>query len=120
LLEANRIGCNVIGTDINPMATWIVCEEIDAIDLKAYAEKAAELLDHLSTEIGQFYKTRCPVTGQEDVDVKYFLWVKTGTCAACQRGFDLFPGYVLAEDAWHTSYDRLSWHLCHENDLNFD
>ena len=30
LLEANRIGCNVIGTDINPMAAWIVREEIDA------------------------------------------------------------------------------------------
>src|SRR5271168_3009914 len=24
LLEANRIGCNVIGTDINPMSAWIV------------------------------------------------------------------------------------------------
>jgi adenine-specific DNA methylase len=32
LLEANRIGCNVMGTDINPMAAWIVHEEIDAID----------------------------------------------------------------------------------------
>src|SRR6185437_6315276 len=36
LLEANRNGCNVIGTDINPMAAWIVHEEIDALDLKAY------------------------------------------------------------------------------------
>jgi adenine-specific DNA methylase len=26
LLEANRIGCNVIGTDINPMAAWVVHE----------------------------------------------------------------------------------------------
>ena len=24
VLEANRLGCNVIGTDINPMAAWIV------------------------------------------------------------------------------------------------
>ena len=30
LLEANSIGCDVIGTDINPMAAWIVREEIDA------------------------------------------------------------------------------------------
>jgi len=103
LLEANRIGCNVIGTDINPMAAWIVREEIDAIDLKAYAEKAGELLDHLAEEIGHLYKTRCPITGK-DADVKYFLWVKTETCASCRKGFDLFPGYVLAEDARHTSY----------------
>jgi hypothetical protein len=104
LLEANRIGCNVIGTDINPMAAWIVREEIDAIDLKAYAKKAGELLDHLAEEVGHLYKTRCPITGRKDADVKYFLWVKTGKCAACRKDFDLFPGYVLAEDARHTSY----------------
>jgi adenine-specific DNA methylase len=104
LLEANRIGCNVLGTDINPMSAWIVHEEIDAIDLKAYGKKAGELLDHLAEEIGHFYKTRCPVTGRKDADVKYFLWVKTGTCTSCRKGFDLFPGYVLAEDARHTSY----------------
>ncbi len=104
LLEANRIGCNVIGTDINPMAAWIVREGIDAIDLKAYAKNAGELLDHLAEEIGHLYKTRCPITDGKDADVKYFLWVKTGTCVTCQKSFDLFPGYVLAEDARHTSF----------------
>ncbi|MBI4463820.1 MAG: DUF1156 domain-containing protein [Acidobacteria bacterium] len=104
LLEANRIGCNVIGTDINPMAAWIVREEIDALDLIAYKTKADELLDHLSREIGHLYKTQCPISGRKDADVKYFLWVKTGTCEKCRKDFDLFPGYVLAEDARHTSY----------------
>src|ERR1039458_4764712 len=52
LLEANRIGCNVIGTDINPMAAWIVREEIDALDVKAYSKKAEELLDLAATNIG--------------------------------------------------------------------
>jgi len=104
LLEANRIGCDVIGADINPMAAWIVREEIDAIDLNAYAKKAGELLDHLAEEIGHLYKTRCPITGREDADVKYFLWVKTGTCTSCRKAFDLFPSYVLAEDARHTSH----------------
>ena len=104
LLEANRIGCNIIGTDINPMAAWIVREEIDTIDLKVYTKKAGELLDRLSEEIGHLYKTRCPITGRKAAHVKYFLWVKTGTCAMCRKAFDLFPGYVLAEDARHTSY----------------
>ena len=104
LLEANRIGCNVIGTDINPMAAWIVREEIDAIDLKAYIESAARLLAHLTGEVGRLYKTKCPITGRVDADAKYFLWVKTGKCQNCGNEFDLFPGYVLAEDARHTSY----------------
>ncbi|MGA8273478.1 MAG: hypothetical protein WB919_18085 [Candidatus Sulfotelmatobacter sp.] len=103
-LEANRIGCNVIGTDINPMAAWIVHEEIDAIDLKSYSKNAEDLLDRLAEEIGHLYKTRCLLTDRKDADVKNFLWVKTGTRAACRKGFDRFPGYVLAEDAPHTSY----------------
>src|SRR5215468_2464606 len=97
LMEANRIGCDVIGTDINPMATWIVQEEISALDLKAYTRQAENLLGQLSREVGRFYKTRCPLTG-ESADVKYYLWVKTGNCGQCDKVFDLFPGYVLAED----------------------
>jgi 16S rRNA G966 N2-methylase RsmD len=104
LLEANRIGCNVVGTDINPMAAWIVHEEIDSIDIEAYSQEAASLIDQLRQKVGHLYKTRCPITGREDADVKYFLWVKTGVCEKCRKKFDLFPGYVLAEDARHTSY----------------
>ena len=36
LIEANRIGCDVLGFDINPMAAWIVREEIEQLDLAAY------------------------------------------------------------------------------------
>ncbi len=104
LLEANRVGCNVIGMDINPMAAWVVHEEMAAIDLNAYGKRAANLFDHLSAAIGHLYKTTCPITGRNDADVKYFLWVKTGTCVACHETYDLFPGYVVAEDARHTSY----------------
>ena len=104
LLEANRLGCNVIGTDINPMAAWIVREEIDAIDLGAYAKITERLITHLTNEIGALYKTRCTVTGRTDADVKYFLWVKTGRCADCRKKFDLFPSYVLAEDVRHPAY----------------
>src|SRR4030042_1796361 len=43
ILEANRIGCNVTGFDINPMSWWIVKQEIEHLDLGAYA-KAAESL----------------------------------------------------------------------------
>ena len=104
LLEANRLGCDVLGMDINPMAAWIVREEVDAIDLQAYASEADRLVGIIANEVGHLYRTRCPITGRPDAEVKYFLWVKTGVCVACTRTFDLFPGYVLAEDARHTSH----------------
>lgn len=104
LLEANRIGCNVVGMDINPMAAWVVREEIEAIDLKAYTKATEDLLDCLSQDVGHLYKTRCPITGRKDADAKYFLWVKTGHCRRCRREFDLFPGYVLAKNVRHPAY----------------
>lgn len=115
LLEANRVGCNVLGVDINPMATWVVREEIDALDLTAYAHAAEQLAQSLAKDLGELYKTRCPVTGRMDASVKYFMWVKTGTCTACKQEFDLFPGYTLAQDVRHPSY-VLVCHSC--GDLN--
>lgn len=104
LLEANRLGCNVIGIDVNPMAVWVVREEIDALEMRVYQNAVDDLMQHLSEQLGDLYKTRCPITGREDANAKYFLWVKTGTCIACHNDFDLFPTYVVAEDARHTSY----------------
>jgi adenine-specific DNA methylase len=104
LLEANRLGCNVIGLDINPMAAWVVNEEIEALDVPAYSKAAATFLEGLREKVGGLYKTHCPITGRDDAEVKYFLWVKTGTCGSCDKDYDLFPGYVLAEDSRHPAY----------------
>lgn len=101
LIEANRIGCDVQGFDINPMSAWIVREEIEHLDLDAYAAAAQALLQNLTKSIGNLYRTDCPRYGDKAVPVKYFLWVKTLDCAACGRSMDLFPGYLLAEDKRH-------------------
>src|SRR5580693_9397860 len=47
LLEANRLGCDVQGFDINPMATWIVREEIEHLDLVGYRQAANGLVEAL-------------------------------------------------------------------------
>ena len=44
LLEANRLGCNVLGYDINPMSHWIVREEIESIDLVGVQKGSGENL----------------------------------------------------------------------------
>src|SRR5271170_5245696 len=51
LLEANRVGCDVLGFDINPMAAWIVREEIEHLDLSAYRSAADIMLSSLTDEI---------------------------------------------------------------------
>jgi adenine-specific DNA methylase len=100
LLEANRMGCDVVGFDINPMAYWIVQEEIESIDLKQYRQRAKALRRSLVEKLGRFYATNCTKCGNE-ATAKYFLWVKTIACEACNQQVDLYPGYVVSTDARH-------------------
>ncbi len=101
ILEANRVGCDVTGFDINPMSYWIVKQEIEHLDLVAYAKAAEFLRTALEKEIGQLYRTRCALCGSNDAHVKYFLWVKVKPCHECGKDVDLFPGYLLAADSRH-------------------
>jgi adenine-specific DNA methylase len=101
LIEANRVGCDVIGYDINPMAWWIVNREIEHLDLDAYRDAASNLVAALEERIGHLYRTRCLKCGSPQAHVKYFLWVKEQKCRHCGREFDLFPGLLLAEDRRH-------------------
>jgi adenine-specific DNA methylase len=101
LLEANRIGCDVLGFDINPMAAWIVREELEDLDLDAYRAAADAMLATLTAELGTLYRTDCSHYGDRDVPVKYGLWVKVLDCAKCGEEVDLFPGYLVADATRH-------------------
>jgi len=103
LIEANRVGCNVIGRDINPMSYWIVREQIEPLDLSEYDRAVAKLRAWLEEKIGDLYRTTCVRCGAPDASVKYFLWVKTQHCSSCQSQLDLFPGYLVARKGRHTS-----------------
>jgi putative DNA methylase len=104
LIEANRAGCDIIGYDINPMAYWIVRQEIDHLDTEAYTRAANTLRKDLEHKIGGLYRTRCLICSSPEAHVKYFIWVKTRSCVQCGQVFDLYPGYVLAENRRHPAY----------------
>src|SRR6218665_703238 len=55
LIEANRIGCDVKGFDINPMAAWIVREELEHLDVPAYLEAAGVVSAALQKKISHPY-----------------------------------------------------------------
>jgi adenine-specific DNA methylase len=101
LLEANRVGCNVIGLDINPMSFWIVKQEIEHLNIDEYIHSAYSVRKFLAREIGYLYKTHCIFCGADDADVKYFIWVKVIKCHNCQEDIDLFPGYLIAGNTRH-------------------
>ena len=109
LIEANRLGCDVAGFDVNPMAAWIVREEIEHLDLQAYERASEGLLNALREDVGAYYRTGCPLYGDGEVPVKSFLWVKTLDCAACGGAVDLFPGYLVAANRRHPMHVLVCW-----------
>ncbi len=102
VVEANRLACRVTAIDINPMAWWIVRQQVEDLDLGAYNDAAKELREHLQQEVGHLYETSCPRTGKT-AEAKYFLWVKTVQCGSCGKSHDLFPSHLIAQDVRHTA-----------------
>jgi adenine-specific DNA methylase len=103
MMEANRLGCSVIGTDINPMAWWIVRQELLDLNIDTYLKAAEQLRAHLDSEVGHLYRTKCVNCDSDAARVKYFLWVKVAHCDGCDRNTDLFPNFLVAEDVRHTA-----------------
>ena len=65
LIEADRGGCDIIGYDINPMAYWIVCQEIENLDVDAYRKAASDLVLVWRIKFGYLYRTKCLECGYE-------------------------------------------------------
>jgi len=103
LVEANRLGLHVVGSDVNPMAYWVVRQTLDSIDLNKFTQEAAQVSEETESEIGWLYETACTMC-HESVPVKYFMWVKQQDCPHCNHTNDLFPGYMLAENVRHPRY----------------
>lgn len=101
MMEANRVGCSVVGADVNPMAWWIVRQELLELDVEAYQSAGEQLRAHLEKEIGHLYRTRCLLCGSKEARSKYFLWVKTAECRNCHKETDLFPNFLISEDVRH-------------------
>lgn len=104
LLEASRVGCHVVGVDINPMSYWIVRQELAELDLQAFRAAAKRVTTRVEERIGDLYETTCTHCGNPRAAVKYFLWVKQQPCNRCGRTIELFSDYVLAKNQRHPNY----------------
>lgn len=104
LLEANRLGCHVVGADVNPMAYWIVRQELTDLDRTAFRSTAQDVITDVESRVKHLYQTTCTYCGSCQAMAKYFLWVKRQPCSVCERPIDLFPRYVVAKNQRHPRY----------------
>ncbi len=94
IVEALRLGCKVVGVDINPVAWFTTKKEIEPVDLRDLDNAFHTLGKTVGEWIKQYYRTRCPQG--HDADVMYFFWVKIAKCRSCGAYVRLFPNYELS------------------------
>ena len=97
LVEANRLGADTIGYELNPVAWYVVKKSIDDVDLDALEEAYNELISNVRSEIGEYYETEDPDTGETGEILYTFLSQKL-PCLTCDEEVRLFPRYKIAEN----------------------
>ena len=86
IVESLRLGANVVGVDLNPVAWFVVKKETDGCDLDLLEQGFRQVEAAVAEEIKQYYRTTCPCCG-EQADVMYVFWVKLAPCfeQTCRR-----------------------------------
>lgn len=113
VVEALRLGCKVIGIDLNPVAWFIVKTEVEPVDLKelqdAFERLAVRPVEWsgghpLRDTLLDLYRTEAE-SGIE-ADVIYTFWVKHAICTDpnCKREVPLFDDYIIAHKAPSVQY----------------
>ena len=110
LYEAHRLGANVVGVDIDPVACMVTDFELNAHSTADPLEVLDDLID-ASADQRALYATVGPDgSAREGL---HFLWVQQVTCASCALVFDAHPSYVIAKA------EQRRWVLCaHCGDLS--
>jgi adenine-specific DNA methylase len=94
IIEALRLGCKVVGVDINPVAWFVTKKEIEPVDLTALDAAFLDLRQTAGNRIKDYYRTTCP--NGHGAEVMYYFWVKVAQCADCGARSKLFPNYELS------------------------
>ncbi len=95
IVEGHRLGCKMIGIDVNPMAWFITKKELESVDVESANEEFRRIEKAVSEEILSLYKTRCHC-GRE-TDSMYFFWVRKISCGRCGEDVSLFKSFLLAK-----------------------
>ncbi len=113
VVEALRLGCKVVGIDLNPVAWFVVKTQVEPVDLPSLDAAFARLVNRpvswsgkpLRDTLLDLYRTEAPwslpAPGAPALgasDVIYTYWVKSAPCTSptCKKSVPLFGDYVVA------------------------
>ncbi len=96
--EALKLGCRVIGRDINPVSYFIVKNALNNYSREQVIKTFAEIEKDVSENLKHYYKTKDDHNQLHDV--LYYFWVKTIPCPKCRKTVDLFSSYIFTRHAY--------------------
>lgn len=86
--EALRLGCKVVGCDLNPVSWFLVRSAMQDVDVPALMQAFREIEADVAERVGALYATTCEGCGGE-ARAQYILWVKQVPCASCGASAEL-------------------------------
>ena len=89
LIEMARMGTNVIGVDLNPLAWWIVKQELAPVNLDRLNKSFDKLEQTVGKEIASYYTTTCGDCGSKSIGI-YCFWSTSLPCETCGSEVFLF------------------------------
>jgi putative DNA methylase len=86
--EGLRLGCNVVGSDVNPVAWFLVRRSLQAIDKDALDAAFAAVEAEVAPKIAKLYEATCSSCAG-DATIQNTIWVKQIECRKCGDLVDL-------------------------------
>ena len=95
--EAAKLGCRVIGRDINPMSSVIVRASLAKYKVDEINSIFIQIENNIKDKIQSLYKTK--LDNGKLTDVLYYFWVKILNCPNCENETDLFKSRIFSKNA---------------------
>jgi adenine-specific DNA methylase len=99
MFEARRLGCRVIGADINPVAWFVTKKEIEPFNEVEADTQFSILEQKVGSKIKDLYTTRC--SKGHLAEVLYCLWIRKLRCSSCGKEHKLFNNLIVRETETH-------------------
>lgn len=96
--EGLKLGCNVIGCDINPVSSFLVEEELKNVDPRDLDAAYAKIENEVAETIRYFHHTINPDT-QEKIPALYYFWVMMVATPSGEE-VPLFKNYFVSHNAY--------------------
>lgn len=100
--EAHKLGCTVIGRDINAVAWRVVRTALQPVNKKRLLKLFSELERDVAPDLLGLHRSRD--SRGAACDVLYWFWVKQLDCPVCNAAVDLFGSRVFAKHAYAKKY----------------